>query len=96
MTEENNNEDQNKQDPVKPDEESLAEKSAKLDKVIYEKRKTELGEMEGRIDKKMKDYRELIDDAEKQGVTQAGQQVTKVDPVKAKFDEEVNKMVNFS
>lgn len=53
--------------------ESIAEKVEKLDKLIYEKRSNELKELEAKIDKKMKDFRELVDEAEKQGVTQAGQ-----------------------
>jgi len=74
--------------------EDLKAKTELLDKAIYEKRSTELKELEGKIDKKMRDYRELIEDAERQGVTTAGQKVEKVDPVKAKFDGEVKAIMS--
>jgi len=84
------------QEPSKEGEETIVEKTQKLDKMIYEKRSAELAEMESRIDKKMKDYRELVDDVEKQGITSAGQKTEKIDPVKQQFAAEVAKMTKMS
>lgn len=89
MAEEENKEENKEETENK---ENLKDKVEHLDNELYEKRKAELKEIENRVDKKVKDLREIVDDAERQGVTNAGQKQEKKTPEQEKFDGEIQKI----
>jgi hypothetical protein len=82
MSEENtNNEEQeSQQEPQEktPENKSedksgdIKERVSNIEKEVYEKRKSELSDIEKRIDKKMSELRSVVEEAESQGITSAG------------------------
>lgn len=51
----------------------IEKKAEKLTTEIYDKRREELVKIEARIDKKMKDFNEIVEAAQRQGIAFAGQ-----------------------
>jgi hypothetical protein len=80
MEEEKSNNENGEQETKKETEVNKSENNAEdlnnrisnIEKPIYEAKKRELEELEKKIDKKMKDFKTLVEDAESMGITEAG------------------------
>lgn len=71
------------------------EKADRIETEIYEERKKRLAEIESKLDQKMDEFKKLVEDAERQGISYGGRQQPKT-PEQEAEEKAINDLNQFS